>query len=232
VAYGTPFISGKDSMFNDFRGFDENFNEISVSIPPTLLISSIGIVNDVRRCQTIDFKYPGDFIFIIGETFDEIGQSEYLAYTAEKNHGIDMPCGEVPAVDTERNMSVYRAMDAALQKELVSSCISVERGGVAIALAKSSMAGMLGFTASIDAFSGFLRHDHALFSESQGRFLVSVDPARELEFVEEFKSLPISKIGKVTDGGRCVMRNNENTECIDTTVSALLDSYKSIFKDF
>jgi phosphoribosylformylglycinamidine synthase len=232
VAYGTPFISGKDSMFNDFRGFDENLNEITVSIPPTLLVSSIGIVDDVRRCQTIDFKFPGDLIFLVGETFDEIGQSEYLAYTAERNPDVDIPCDEVPAVNTKINLAVYRAMEAAIQKELVSSCISVERGGVAIALAKSSMAGMLGFTASIAAFSRLPRCDHALFSESQGRFLVSVDPAREVEFVEECKNLPLSKIGQVTDGGRCVIRNNENAVCIDTTVSALLNSYKSIFKDF
>ena len=80
VAYGTPFISGKDSMFNDFKGYDEYMNDVMISIPPTLLVSSIGVVSDWKRCQTIDFKREGDLIYVLGETRDEMGGSEYLAY--------------------------------------------------------------------------------------------------------------------------------------------------------
>ncbi len=68
VAYGTPFVSGKDSMFNDFRGYDEDFNEVMISIPPTLLVSSIGVVEDRMSCQTLDFKCAGDLVYVLGET--------------------------------------------------------------------------------------------------------------------------------------------------------------------
>src|SRR5512137_383227 len=80
TAFGTPFISGKDSMFNDFSGFDSNNTPVRISVPPTLLVSSIGIHDDVAKAMSIDTKFEGDSVYVIGETLSELGGSEYFAF--------------------------------------------------------------------------------------------------------------------------------------------------------
>ncbi|PKL74710.1 MAG: phosphoribosylformylglycinamidine synthase, partial [Candidatus Melainabacteria bacterium HGW-Melainabacteria-1] len=230
VAYGTPYISGKDSMFNDFRGYDDEMQEIMISIPPTLLISSIGIVADVNRCQTMDFKFPGDLIYLIGDTSDELGGAEYLAYLSEKT-GASRPGGEVPSVDAEKNIRAYRALEAAIQDELVASTIGLERGGLALALAKSAMAGLLGLNADLAALGSSLRDDVLLYSESQGRILVSVSPAARAEFEKTMKGVSCTKIGTVIEDGAVRISNGKDV-LVDTTLELLQRSYRDRFRDF
>ena len=79
-AFGTPFISGKDSMFNDFSGFDADDNQVRVSVLPTLLISSIGIHPDISKAVSMDAKIEGDLVYVIGQTSEELGGSEYFAH--------------------------------------------------------------------------------------------------------------------------------------------------------
>ena len=79
-AFGTPFISGKDSMFNDFSGYDAENNRVKVSVPPTLLISSIGIHADVAKAVSLDAKIAGDLVYVIGGTEEELAGSEYFAH--------------------------------------------------------------------------------------------------------------------------------------------------------
>jgi phosphoribosylformylglycinamidine synthase len=229
VAYGTPFISGKDSMFNDFRGFDDVGNEIVVSIPPTLLISSIGVVMDVRNCQTIDFKFPGDIIYLIGTTSAELGGSEYLAYMGEKIRGKKYIGENVPRVDAKRNIEAYRALEAAISERLIASCISVERGGLAVALAKSAMAGILG--CEVELSMGRYRTDDVLFSESQGRLLVSVAPSKKEAFESVMKSVPCLCVGTVCDDERFRIAIG-GKYAVETDVYALQKSYRERFKGF
>jgi len=82
TAFKTPFISGKDSMFNDFKGYDENGEKVMISAPPSLLISAIGIIENIENAVSLDVKMPGDLIYVLGETLDELGRSEYN-YTVE-----------------------------------------------------------------------------------------------------------------------------------------------------
>jgi len=84
IAFEAPFISGKDSMFNDFKGFNEKGQPVKVSIHPTLLVSSLAIIDDIYKSVSIDLKLPGDLIYIIGETNDELGGSEYFQMIGEK----------------------------------------------------------------------------------------------------------------------------------------------------
>jgi len=231
VAYGTPYISGKDSMFNDFRGYDAAHREVQISIPPTLLISSIGIVPDVTRCQTIDFKFPGDLVYLVGDTRDELGGSEYLAFTGERLSGKKFIGESVPRVDAEKNLRAYRAVESAIAKELVASCAGVERGGMGVALAKSAMAGMLGCSIDLGAMPDALRGDTALFSESQGRLLLSVAPGARKEFESAMKGVPLALIGAVTDGPGVEVRRGKKA-LVKTTVEALLESYRGRFRDF
>ncbi len=137
ISYGTPFISGKDSMHNDFRGFDAGGKEIHIAAIPTLLISAIGVIDDVAVAQTVDFKTAGDSLYLLGETHNELGGSEYYTMLGEQ-------AGTAPVVDVEKNMRVYDVVTKALQKGIVVSLIGCERGGLAAALAKSTIAGNLG----------------------------------------------------------------------------------------
>ena len=100
VLYGTPLISGKDSMFNDFKGFDAKGNPVFISIPPTLLVSSIGVIKDVRKAHSIDFKFDGDLIYLLGETYDELGGSEYIRFLGEQDK--EEYTGTVPEVRGRR----------------------------------------------------------------------------------------------------------------------------------
>ena len=137
VSYGTPFISGKDSMFNDFKGYDDKGNSTIISIPPTLLISSIGVIEDIAKVVSLDFKFPGDHVYLLGETNNELGGSEYYSM-------FDAVGNSVPRVDAPRNKRLYRAYYRAIQSNLISSGISLGKAGLGVALAKSAIAGHLG----------------------------------------------------------------------------------------
>ncbi len=229
VAYGTPFISGKDSMFNDFCGFDENGNPVMVSIPPTLLISSIGIVMDVRNCQTIDFKMPGDLIYLFGETSNELGGSEYLAYMGEKLSGKKYLGANVPKADAKKNLTIYNLLERAIARGLVASCVSVERGGLAVAVAKSSMAGVLG--CEIDVPERNLRNDALLFSESQGRLVVSVAPHNRQAFETMMKDVSCVMIGTVREDNDFIIKIGGKS-MVRLGVDELLARYRARFQGF
>ncbi|MCX8123291.1 MAG: AIR synthase-related protein [Spirochaetes bacterium] len=234
VAYKTPFISGKDSMFNDFKGYDENFNEVFISVPPTLLISSIGVVSDISYCQTLDFKKPGDLIYILGITNDELGGSEYLAYMGEKLSGKKYIGSTVPKVDPQRNSAIYITVEKALRNGLIASSASVERGGIAIALAKSSMGGLLGAHIDLSKIPhhNIDRNDTLLYSESQGRILVSIAPENKQEFEALCKDIPFAHIGYVENEPYINVIGLNNKTIISISVNELHTAYKSTFSEF
>ncbi|HNU90486.1 MAG TPA: AIR synthase-related protein [Spirochaetota bacterium] len=235
VAYGTPYISGKDSMYNDFHGYDANFNPVSISVPPTLLISSIGIVADVWRCQTMDFKFEDDFIYLTGITNDETAGSEYAAMASESAGRRGALYGsEVPRVDAAANAGLYLAYEAALARGLVASSVSLERGGLGVALARSAMAGKLGADVDLALVPGAaeLREDIILFSETQGRLLASVAPANAAAFEELFAGMPCARIGRVTRDGVLRIRGCDGAPMVSCGVDDLLDSYRKTFGDF
>ncbi len=234
VKYGTPYVSGKDSMFNDFRGYDENFNEVQISVPPTLLISSIGITFDIDKCQTIDFKMPGDKIYLMGMTWDELGGSEYLAYMGERLSGLAYVGNTVPKVNAEENMKTYRALEKALGEGLVASSTSVERGGLWLAIARSSMAGRTGCGIRLAEVpvNGVSRNDDIFFSESQGRILVSVPADKTGQFEALCADITCRCIGEVTGDDTVRITPVEGNGQVKMEVSRLLDSYKGLFKNF
>ncbi len=230
VAYGTPFISGKDSMFNDFKGFDEKGEPILISVPPTLLISAIGVMNDVEKAISMDFKFEGDLVYLLGDTYDELGGSEYFAYLSEKL-GKDYRGNNVPAVDAEKNKNLYEKFGKAVEAKLVASTQSVGRGGLMTALAKGAMAGKLGAEISLKEISApALSPEVTLFSESQGRILVSVAPQNKKKFEEIMKDNPVYLLGKVSKNSIEITDGKEQLLKIKT--AAALKSYKSTFHDF
>ena len=217
TAYGTPFISGKDSMFNDFRGFTADGKPTHIAALPTLLVSAIGVIPDVAKAMTIDFKRVGDLVYVVGETNDELGVSEYGG------------AGNVPKVDAKKNAKTYDAVSKAIQKGLVASAIGVGRGGLAVALAKSSVAGQLGAQVDVSKIPGKAKTAEAiLFSESQGRFVVSVARAAQKEFEKLCKSIAFANIGEVVQAHELSVTLPK--EKVELPLSALTESYRSFFK--
>ncbi len=224
VGYGTPFISGKDSMFNDFRGYDQKGEPISISIPPTLLISAISVIPNIFKIVSPEFKNEGDIIYILGETDNELGGGEYFKMLAQmnKNNAIGK---NVPKVDLKQNIKTYLAVEKLIKKELLSSSISVISGGLAIALAKASVGGMLGCNVSLSDIEGSgLSLDAKLFSESQGRILVSVSPRKVKEFEKIIKNISYTKLGRVTEDKKFII-TNENRKIVETNVKKLNEAY-------
>jgi phosphoribosylformylglycinamidine synthase len=229
TAYLAPFISGKDSMFNDFKGFDEDGRQVKISVPPTLLISSLGIVEDVRQCVTLDAKFAGDRIYLVGVTRDELGASEYYARMGEHLRGIRFVGKKVPKVDAALNRKVYAALHQAIRKGLVAGAGSVGAGGLAVALARMALAGDLGVEVNLDAVAAEpegLRPDRILYSESQGRILVTVGPDEEREFAQSFNALPCRSIGRVVPEAELRILSAGQKMYLSEKLQALRQAYK------
>ncbi|MEK7597932.1 MAG: phosphoribosylformylglycinamidine synthase subunit PurL [Patescibacteria group bacterium] len=224
--YETPFISGKDSMFNDFKGYDEKGNSIKISVPPTLLISSIGIISDVLKTISIDVKFPGDLIYVLGETKEELGGSEYFAM----NNSVG---NIIPKVDAQKNKKLYQNFYKASQKQLISSAISITRGGLGVALAKTSLAGKLGMEVSLNKLPGkVIRNDFTLFSESQGRILITINPKNKKMFEKIMKENIIKEIGQVTENQQLIIKGLDNKVIVDLNLEKIEKAYKSVFKNY
>lgn len=225
IAMGTPYISGKDSMFNDFKGFDENNQPIKISIPPTLLASSMGVIDNVDTCLTLDPKMPDDLVYMIGETKAEMGGSEYF-------HMFDEIGKDVPKTNATKALNRYRQFHEAAKKHLMASAISVEIGGLGVALMKMSIAGEYGMEIHLaDAdFDAIERNDYALFSETQSRFVVTVDPAKREGFE---KAIPEAKIiGKITEEPVLKIHGLNGKPVIHLTVEEMAEAYRRTFKNF
>ncbi len=224
--YEAPFISGKDSMFNDFKGYDEKSNPIKISIPPTLLISSVGVIDDVLKTISLDIKFPADLVYILGETKDELGGSEYFAMNKSVGNNI-------PKVNALKNKKTYHAFYQAVEKGIVSSAISITRGGLGIALAKTALSGKLGVKISLENLPGQIsRNDFALFSESQGRILVTVNPKNKKVFEKIMKGNQIKQIGQVINKPQIIIKGLDNKTIVNLSLEKIEKSYKSMFKNY
>lgn len=232
IAYETPFISGKDSMFNDFKGFDEHGSPLKVSIPPTLLISSIAVIEDAEKAVSLDVKIPGDLIYLLGETKAELGGSEYYGWLSEQQNSSARGT-TVPEVDAPRNRTLYRDFHQCVQEEIVASALAVNKGGLAVALGKTLMGGCLGAHINLSGVVGDTKNDQeTLFSESQGRLLVTVSRQNQQRFESLLKDQPHSCIGTVTYDDTVTVTGQSDTIIINTTIGQLLESYRSTFKSF
>jgi phosphoribosylformylglycinamidine synthase len=230
--YGTPFISGKDSMFNDFKGFDENGKPIKISVLPTLLVSTLGVIKDAKKAVSIDPKFEGDLVYVLGATHRELGGSEYFAMMGEQERGEKYIGNSVPRVDAIVNLNMYKAFSKAAEEGLVASAISVHRGGLATAFAKSAIAGQLGMNVELDDVSSYCaREDHTLYSESQGRLVVTVNPSNQKKFEEAMGRNMFAMVGKVR-GDNQFRVTRRGVRVVDTDVDKMAESYKSTFRDY
>jgi phosphoribosylformylglycinamidine synthase len=227
TGYGAPFISGKDSMFNDFKGYGPDGAPLKISVPPTLLVSSIAKVHDVRECVDVQAMRPGDLVYVVGTTREELGGSEYLGMLTGRRATSPGRAGRLPGVDAPAFLPIYRALHRTIRKGLVCSCASCTRGGLGVALARTAMAAELGIVGDLGQAggSGMRRQDSILFSESQGRFVVTVDAANREAFEMEMGSVPLHQLGEVSDGPSIVLRGLEGGTPVDVDVVRLKGAY-------
>jgi len=219
---GTPFISGKDSLNNEYKTETGG----SIAIPPTLLISAIAVMEDCRTAVSMDLKQPGDGLFIVGETRKELGGSHYY-------EAIGHSSGVVPQVDPARARTLFNALADAIAAGLVRACHDCSEGGLGVALAEMAFAGGCGAEVTLcdlPRSTDLLRSDWALFSESNSRFIVEVPPGREEEFRARFLQLPCARLGEVTAGPRLRIRGLADELVVDEAIDLLKNSWQETLR--
>ena len=219
TAYGAPFISGKDSMKNDYK-----IGEHKVSVLPTVLVSALGIVPDIRTCVTSDFKLPGDGIYLLGETGPALGCSLFYRLYGGSSH-------RLPEVDFTRNGAVYRFYFGLVRDGVIASGHDLSEGGLAVGLMESCIGGMLGSDvdiSSVEERSG-LSPEEVLFSESAGRFLVSVSGDRESDLERRAGAAGLShllvRIGKTGEGNDLRVKAKRG-DLLSLSVESIASSYR------
>jgi phosphoribosylformylglycinamidine synthase subunit PurSL len=191
-AYGAPLISGKDSMKNDAVVGGKR-----ISIPPTLLASAIAIVPDVRKALTLEASGPGEVLFLVGETGDELGCSEYAALRGTAG-------GMVPRCHPEVFHARYRRASRAIAEGLVTAAHAPGRGGLLVSLFFLARAAGLGLDVDLSRVptSGSPGWEALLFGESAGRLLLAVKPGQVAEFTRRLEGEPVARLGSYVPGGR------------------------------
>jgi phosphoribosylformylglycinamidine synthase len=221
MAFEAPFVSGKDSLNNEFSCEDGT----QISIPSTLLISAISLVDDINKCVTMDAKKAGNFLFVVGQTKNELGGSHYY-----KIHG--QLGANVPKVDLETAPKIVEKIAAAIAEGLAVSCHDCSEGGLAVALAEMAFAGGLGIEADLRGLpkaSDCVRTDAQLFSESNSRYIVEVEPDNYDAFVKMMLDLPFGQIGKVTEENKLVVEAEDGRTVIESDLNALKAAWQKPF---
>ncbi len=224
LALGTPFISGKDSLNNEFRPAEGE----PISIPPSLLISALGQVDDVRRCVTMDLKEPGNSLYLVGLTHNELGGSHFTLVAG-------LAGGHVPKVDALRAKATFAALHRAIRRGLVRACHDLSEGGLAVAAAEMAFAGGLGLDLDVDRVP--CEPDAAdfavrLFSESNTRFLCEVPPQHADAFEAIFsgeqtsgEAVPCRRIGTILDLAWLQVRG-KHTRLIHADLNSLKEAWQ------
>ncbi len=217
VAYGTPFISGKDSLNNEFASEGG-----TVAIPGTLLVSALAVMPDCRKAVTMDAKKPENLVYLVGLTKNELGASHYHALRGAIGNS-------VPKVDAALGLKVFRAVGQATEAGLVASCHDCSEGGFAVAAAEMAFAGGLGMALDLGAMpvEGAVPAAARLFSESASRLLLEADPknAAELEKILSGAGAPFAKLGKVTADQSLVVKFEGRT-LIDSGIEGLKAAWR------
>jgi phosphoribosylformylglycinamidine synthase subunit PurSL len=226
LAWGIPLLSGKDSMYVDGHLTGRYGETHKVSALESLQFSATSVIPDISRCVTLDAKMPADLVYVLGITRDELGASEYydlLGYVG---------CN-VPQVTPQPFFKLYRALSAAISDQCAASVHGVYRGGLGVHLALVAMAGELGMQVDLSRLpaQGVTRDDVALYSESAGRFIVTVDPRARDKFESCLKGLPIACVGFVTEEPHFKISGLGGRTIIDTTVPALKRAWQKPFGD-
>ena len=226
LSYEIPLLSGKDSMYVDGHLPGRYGETHKVSALETMQFSAISVVDDIRKCVTMDSKFPGDLIYILGTTRNELGGSEYYDHFGYV--GIN-----VPRVLPDKFSGLYRALQQAIEKELVASAHGIYRGGLGVHLAMVAMGGNLGMNVDLGNVptDSIKRNDVILYSESAGRFIVTIDPADRTSFEDIFRGLTCTCIGTVTEETNLFIKGTDGKMITSLPVRNLKAAWKKPFGD-
>jgi len=198
IGYGIPIVSGKDSMKNDYYSGDRKY-----SILPTLLVTVLGKIGSVHRAVSSEFKNPGDLIYVLGKTRNELGGSEYF----KMHGGIG---NNNPQLHIDENVPLYRALSSAMEDGLVASAHDISDGGLAVTFAESAFGFSLGAELDIGQIPAETdREDALLFSENPGRFIVSVSQENAQKFESRMQGASCKKAGRVRGDKRFVIKRGD-----------------------
>lgn len=226
IAYGMPLISGKDSMKNESK-----IGGKKIPVRPTLLISQMGIIEDVTKSVSSDFKNSGDIIYILGETRGEMGGS-FFEKIAAADRADNFNLGNSPSVKTEEALILYRKLHSAMKEGLIRSCHDLSDGGMAVAAAESALGGRLGAEINLDAMpSENAEAARLLFSETPSRFIVTVTSDDKTHFEKLMTGTKTVEAGIVT-GSISATDNNlifthDGRTCVKTGIDSIEKAWKS-----
>lgn len=220
TAYGTPFISGKDSLYNEYR--DTTTGE-QRAIPSTLLISAICVMSDVRNAVTMDVKSPGNLIYVIGDTYAELGGSHYFGL-----HGYIG--NTAPKVRTGEGKLTMDTLSGAINSGLVRSCHDCSEGGIGVAAAEMAFSGGYGMSlnlGNIPTGDNITSDDYLLYSESNSRFLVEIDTNNQYSFESHMADIPIGYLGTVSETPEFTVTGLLGNQIVDTSIDKLKSAWQT-----
>ncbi len=214
LALNMPFISGKDSLNNEFHAGDRH-----IVIPPTLLISALGRVHDVSRCVSMDLKHPGNRLFLVGTTKDELGGSHLNLVTGRQ-------AGKVPQVDLDQAPKIFPMLHEAIQQRLIRSCHDLSEGGLAVAIAEMAFAGGVGVEiTSLRPQDSNLSDEVLLFSESTTRFLLEVEEKHVAALLDHMGDF-VQSLGSTVEASRMIVRGSSGEDLIDASLEELKQAWQ------
>ncbi|MFO8053414.1 MAG: phosphoribosylformylglycinamidine synthase subunit PurL [Candidatus Omnitrophota bacterium] len=221
VYFGVPFISGKDSLYNEY-----NLGKEKITIPGTLLISAVSVLDDWQLALGSSFSKEGNLIYLVGLTKPELGQSEYL-----RQKGLNQ--GLVPKVEANAK-DIFVNLSKAIEKKLVASCHDLSEGGLAVAVSEMCVGSGLGASLFLKELpvQEDIKDYQLLFSESPSRFLVEVDKDKKEDFEKQLQGVPLGVIGCSSADKQLIIYNKDSTKVVDADLSFLEESLLKVFKEF
>jgi phosphoribosylformylglycinamidine synthase len=217
IAYGTPFISGKDSLNNEFEWEGKR-----ISIPDTLLISAIGVMEDSNKAISMEFKKDGDLIYIIGATCNELGGSEYF-------RNLGFIGNSVPRVNPKKAKKLMDNISHTTTKGLVRACHDISDGGLGVAIAEMAFAGGLGaaiWLEQVPLGDTIERDDYILFSESNSRFLVEIAPGDKSRLEKAMEGAVFAHIGEVNSSSMLEVYGLKDDRVLAVPINGLKDAWQ------
>jgi phosphoribosylformylglycinamidine synthase len=214
--FGTPFISGKDSLYNESP---------LGPVTPTLLITAVGVIPDVRKTVSMDIKQAGNLIYIVGQTYPELGGSEYYRLRGFLGK-------TVPKVRVSQARKIMKSIVKAIDLGYVEACHDLSEGGLAAAISEMAFTGDYGidlYLKNVPRPKSMRRNDFILFSESNSRFLVEVQEKRRKDFEALMEGVALSVVGRAKREKCLVVYGIDNRKVVDISLEELRKAWKSTF---
>ncbi|MCX5705022.1 MAG: phosphoribosylformylglycinamidine synthase subunit PurL [Candidatus Omnitrophica bacterium] len=215
--FGVPFISGKDSLYNEFTEHGK-----SIAIPGTILISAISVMDDVEKTVSMYAKESGDLVYVVGETSNELGGSHYFDLFGALGNN-------VPKVNTVLAKKIFSALSKATGKGLIRAMHDCSEGGIGVAAAEMAFSGGLGmelFLSEVPYKSKNSRNDFILFSESNSRFIVEVAKKDQKVFEKSLRGLPFGLAGCISKNKAFKVYGLDGKTCINADIDELKEFWQ------